>query len=712
MQTVKGLLEDSFSLLDHYRRHLVYFSFLLFTAVFFCLFWHFVKDFPVCGDKMDFAGQGQEYWDDSQFGGVPLLPGNHKILIPWFDSFIYKLNSFFPWRIIYTFGGSLGIYLLLAGFTLEPVFAFFGSFLFIILVFSSGIINTSNSAEFAAFMYFPLVLWSLNYHRRKADLLSMSVLAMILISLFRTGYLGMTLILLLLFFLHFIFIFFYKNYPTAKKLSYFGFFFIALIISCTAVSYPINYKLEYLKHVHLLSTESMLKSWLITPIMFVLLSSSLFLIGKNKDEYNRLLFYTVLVISLFFIMVLGIYHTLEEKFPLFTSSEAIYYSCFVFLLLLSIKTFQFMANNRNFSKRKNLLYLPVLIMIMLVIIYFMNKFLHIDLSPVLPLKDPLIVSLINLSVYILALYLFYLKKILKPALIMILIVILLITTLFPEKNKEEGEEKTKHNYNKIIELLGKVEDEARIFIINEESYKVSGFNTISGIYPVVTKRFYDISANCLTFPTELDGPINWNIINMYNGKYIISDRIMNYDHLQFLNYDIASRKALSINTNAKSNFWFADTAIVVTQEKTRYRRLNSFDFNPEAVFVEEPIVFSGKPDTIDTYIAEWTNRSINMDMFINKSGLLVISKNHFPPLWSALVDNKETKIIFVNHSLMGILIPAGKHNLIIKNEVKGESKYLFLSRLALLMSIASFVAGSIMYFRNNYKGLRLYYLKK
>jgi uncharacterized membrane protein YfhO len=125
--------------------------------------------------------------------------------------------------------------------------------------------------------------------------------------------------------------------------------------------------------------------------------------------------------------------------------------------------------------------------------------------------------------------------------------------------------------------------------------------------------------------------------------------------------------------------------------------MSKASFNPRKVaIVESEIKSVSAPDSSYAKLIESGMQSMKYEVFTNKDAYLVLSEVYYPAGWKAMLDGKETTIYPTNHTLRGVLVPAGKHTLEMVLAPKSYALSLKLSLAGLLITVLAVLGGFLM----------------
>ncbi|MBR4564636.1 MAG: YfhO family protein [Paludibacteraceae bacterium] len=166
--------------------------------------------------------------------------------------------------------------------------------------------------------------------------------------------------------------------------------------------------------------------------------------------------------------------------------------------------------------------------------------------------------------------------------------------------------------------------------------------SIGGYSAVKLRRYQDLI-------DEHISKMNWNVLNMLNTKYIITQH------------------GVMPNPDAMGNAWFVENVQFVPTPDEESAALNTMDLRTTAVADEkfsEVLACESQPSesdeiTLTTYAPNHLEYKAN----VAHDRVAVFSEIYYPEGWHLYVDDKETAIGRVNYTLRAAVIPAGEHTL-------------------------------------------------
>ena len=229
------------------------------------------------------------------------------------------------------------------------------------------------------------------------------------------------------------------------------------------------------------------------------------------------------------------------------------------------------------------------------------------------------------------------------------------------------------------------------------------YQSIGGYSPAKMQTIQELVDNCL-YQSLGDGlPINWNVVNMLNVKYLIAQQPIQSPHLQPVASDSRKKLYAYRNLQALPRAFFVKNFQVIADGVKRLQMLNNSDFNPAetAILEQEPAVRPETPDTTSVTITTWEPEKIEMKTFSNRPALLVLSESFYPPGWYAMLDGKEKLPIYkTDHHLRSVVVPSGNHEI---GFYFHPGSYYAGLEISLLSLIATYFALFIMLYQDAYR---------
>ncbi len=255
--------------------------------------------------------------------------------------------------------------------------------------------------------------------------------------------------------------------------------------------------------------------------------------------------------------------------------------------------------------------------------------------------------------------------------------------------------------NPTVEFLKQQPGLFRIFPLGElfqyeTSFQYYGLQSLGGYSPAKLKIYQTMLDSCMYHSADQSFPINMNMVNMLNAKYIIANGQLPPDRFRLAFTDEAKRMLTYENPGALPRAFFVKNAVVASNDIQTFSILNSPEFNPAVTaVVEKPLAEDVKPadSTASVVVEKYQSRDIAIKTNNSAQSLLVLSEIYYPAGWNAYIDGTQTEIYRTNYILRSVVVPAGSHNIEFKFEPKMYELGWTLSNAAWGVSVLCILIG-------------------
>lgn len=183
---------------------------------------------------------------------------------------------------------------------------------------------------------------------------------------------------------------------------------------------------------------------------------------------------------------------------------------------------------------------------------------------------------------------------------------------------------------------------------------------ISGYSAIKLQIVQDVIEHNL-YSADTQDKINWNLINMLSGKFVIAPAELRYPFLNYLVSDNEKKQILFENKNALPKAWFVKNVKSMNSPEEVVLYMNQSDFKPDSVALvvsSESKSFSGNGNVT---LKKQSPNYLEFNIKSESEQFLVISEIYYPSGWIAKLDDQEVEIQQVNHVLRGVNTTAGEH---------------------------------------------------
>ena len=241
----------------------------------------------------------------------------------------------------------------------------------------------------------------------------------------------------------------------------------------------------------------------------------------------------------------------------------------------------------------------------------------------------------------------------------------------------------------------------RIFPLQQDVWNNNDWSyyhqNIGGYNPAKLRAYQDVIESCVYQGWDSDLPINWNILNMLNAKYIIIPGRLDKPWLKLVNSDAESQLLTYENTQVLPRAFFVGATEVIQEHRKRLVRMNDRSFRPDSVAIlEKPLDAEiAKPQVSSTRVTRFEPNRVHFEVETDVQSLLVISEIYYPKGWTAKIDGVKTEIYKTNHILRSIVVPAGSHEVTMEFAPRS---YTLSSKLSALINGLILVAIAVLGF--------------
>src|SRR5690554_3337741 len=333
-----------------------------------------------------------------------------------------------------------------------------------------------------------------------------------------------------------------------------------------------------------------------------------------------------------------------------------------------------------------------------------------------------VISFSLIFVFFLLTYLLIKRKGITPYVYMTLIAILIIGDLMLINHRRhlnnlipKSEFQAEFQETEADRFLQEDEEVFRIFpIVGEfgQSRWAYYHQTIGGYHGAKLQRYQDIIDHSLHAELQYRVPINWNVVNMLNVKYLVSPVQLPFENVSYTIYDRDRRVTIYENLDYLPRAWFVESIEHYDDSEQILRRLNHPEFDPaRSAIVESAISGVGAPEESRVELLDYGLHNLRFAVETDTTSMLVVSEIYYPAGWNAYLNGDRVDIHPVNYILRGVVIPAGEHSLEMRFEPKSYRISVILSLIGLLTTVILTIVGLVFYIRKNYRGETVYVLK-
>lgn len=206
-------------------------------------------------------------------------------------------------------------------------------------------------------------------------------------------------------------------------------------------------------------------------------------------------------------------------------------------------------------------------------------------------------------------------------------------------------------------------------LYGETAYAYHGLQSVGGYSPAKLKIYQTVVDSCFFRGPDPAFPLNMNIVNMLNAKYVLAQGQLPADRFRHVFSDQATGVMTYENPSVLPRAWFVQKAVVAQSDAGVFTLLNSREFNPATTAIlqkspAEAIASPGSDASVE--VTEYRSRTIKLKARTSVPALMVLSEIYYPAGWKAFVDGQPTEIYRTNSILRSIVVPAGSHEIVFR----------------------------------------------
>jgi hypothetical protein len=225
---------------------------------------------------------------------------------------------------------------------------------------------------------------------------------------------------------------------------------------------------------------------------------------------------------------------------------------------------------------------------------------------------------------------------------------------------------------RVLPLLG---------LFGDNAYMYHLIQSVGGYSPAKLKIYQTMLDSCLYQGSDPAFPLNMNIVNMLNAKYIIAQGQLPSERFELVNVDQAKRTLTYKNPRALPRAFFVGTVRVARGDQEVFRFLNSPEFDASTTAIVEKNLSQEihKPDSSYAEVTDFKSGEVTLKTYTSSPALLVLSEVYYPVGWNAYIDGTSTEIFKTNYVLRSVLVPAGQHEIAFRFEPTSYRTGMFVS---------------------------------
>lgn len=190
--------------------------------------------------------------------------------------------------------------------------------------------------------------------------------------------------------------------------------------------------------------------------------------------------------------------------------------------------------------------------------------------------------------------------------------------------------------------------------------------TIGGYSPIKMFTIEELVEKNIYKGWDPNFPINWNVLQILNVKYLIAQGQLQSEQLELVHSDPNGQLLTYRFKNRLSRAFFVGETKLISDELDRLAYINQREFDPQniAIIEEEINETIATPDSSFTELKSFSPNRLEFNVYTDKQALLVISEIHYPPGWKVFIDDQQVEKIYkTDHAIQSVVVPAGNHKI-------------------------------------------------
>lgn len=251
------------------------------------------------------------------------------------------------------------------------------------------------------------------------------------------------------------------------------------------------------------------------------------------------------------------------------------------------------------------------------------------------------------------------------------------------------------------EVVKALEDDTGLYRIlplsefSSNEYGYFGISSIGGYHPAKLGIYQELM--------DQEGFSSFPVLNMMNTRYLVSRQPLIDSGLSPV---VESEGGyLYRNDAALPRAFLVDSVRVIAGKDAIFEALKDPGFNPgEHAILEKPVGAQFGPlDDSSVEITLHTPHRIEVIVEAAAPCLLVLSEVFYPAGWRAEIDGDPAEIYKTNYVLRSVIVPEGRHEVVMTFDPSSFTTGLLVSRAASALVLAGLIAAGAMRIRKRLK---------
>jgi hypothetical protein len=191
--------------------------------------------------------------------------------------------------------------------------------------------------------------------------------------------------------------------------------------------------------------------------------------------------------------------------------------------------------------------------------------------------------------------------------------------------------------------------------------------TIGGYSAIKMYTIEELIENNLYKGWDKRFPLNLNVLKILNAKYIISPQTLVQDKFELVSEDSDNKLFTYLYKDRLPRGFFVGDYQIITDQYERLREMNKKEFDPAVTAILEENLTNTiqTPDSCWSIVKSFSPNRIEFDVYTDKRALFIMSEMDYPPGWKININDKPVEKIYkTDHALQSIIVPEGRHKVL------------------------------------------------
>jgi hypothetical protein len=225
-------------------------------------------------------------------------------------------------------------------------------------------------------------------------------------------------------------------------------------------------------------------------------------------------------------------------------------------------------------------------------------------------------------------------------------------------------------------------------------WMTQGIQSVGGYQGAKVRRFQDILDYVLYKGPDPNFPLNHNMVDLFNAKYLIAKGRLPGDRYRTVFADQASGMVVSENPQVMPRAFLVDSVRVIQERRDVLEAMNDPNWNPRTMaIVEQEIPYESGVGEGSVEVESYGVEEVKLSVEVPRPSFLVLLDTHYPGNWFAEIDGQKADIYLTDYLFRGVVVPAGKHEIRFYFHCKAIQAGTTLSTIGYIVALLVLLAG-------------------